>query len=254
MATRPKAGDIFRQPALAETLRTIAKKGAIGFYEGPVAADMVATLRARGGLHTEEDFAAGRTAAHFVEPIHTAWRGYDVWQCPPNGSGLMVLMLLNILEGFEPTSDPLSVERMHRHVEAARLVYRDRDAFLADPTLSKVPMEQLMDPAYLAGLRKLIDPARAIPNLPRAGEAVLPPPSRHGLSLRGRQGRQRLLLHQLPCSKASAPASWRSNRASCCKTAAPASWWSVGTPIASPRTSARCTPSFPACSPRMARR
>ncbi len=97
----PKPGDVFRQPALAETLRTIAARGARGFYEGGVAADMVATLRARGGLHTEADFAAGRTAAQFVTPIHTAWRGYEVWQCPPNGSGLMVLMLLGILDGFE---------------------------------------------------------------------------------------------------------------------------------------------------------
>ena len=171
----PKAGDVFRQPALAATLRTIAKQGARGFYEGPVAADMVATLRAHGGLHTEADFAAGRTAAQFVEPIHTAWRGYDVWECPPNGSGLMVLMLLGILEGFDAASDPLAPERLHRHVEAARLVYRDRDAFIADPSQADVPIRHLMDPAYLAGLRGLIDPARALPALPRAGEAVLPP-------------------------------------------------------------------------------
>ena len=121
-----------------------------GFYEGAIAADMVATLRARGGLQTEEDFAAGRTAAEFVDPIHTAWRGYDVWQCPPNGSGLMVLMLLGLLDGFEPTSDPLDPARLHRHVEAARLVYRDRDAFVADPAMADVPMQRLMDPAYLA--------------------------------------------------------------------------------------------------------
>ncbi len=171
----PKPGDVFRQPALAETLRTIAARGARGFYEGAVAADMVATLRARGGLHTEEDFAAGRTAAQFVAPIHTAWRGYEVWQCPPNGSGLMVLMLLGILDGFETASDPLAPERLHRHIEAARLVYRDRDAFLADPALSDVPMQRLMNPAYLDGLRGLIDPERALPSLPRAGEAVLPP-------------------------------------------------------------------------------
>ena len=170
----PNAGDLFTQPALARTLRTIAAKGAAGFYEGEVAADIVATLRARGGLQTEQDFAEGRTAAQFVEPIHTAWRGYDVWECPPNGSGLMVLMLLGILEGFDPTSDPLSPERLHRHVEAARLVYRDRDAFIADPAQADVPVKDLMDPAYLRKLHDLIDPARAM-RLPRAGEAVLPP-------------------------------------------------------------------------------
>ena len=171
----PRPGDIFRNPALAETLRSIAKHGSRGFYEGAVAADIVATLRARGGLHTEADFAAGRTAAEFVTPIHAAWRGYDVWQCPPNGSGLMVLMLLGILEGFDAASDPLAPERLHRHIEAARLVYRDRDAFMADPAQVDVPVQRLLDPAYLAGLRALIDPARALPDLPRAGESMLPP-------------------------------------------------------------------------------
>ncbi len=170
----PMAGDVFRQPALAQTLRTIAEQGARGFYEGRVAADIVATLRARGGLHTEADLADGRTAPHFVEPIRSAWRGYEVWQCPPNGSGLLVLMLLGILDGFPPVSDPLSAERLHRHVEAARLVYRDRDAFLADPAQVAVPVEQLLSPDYLTKLHDLIDPARAMV-MPRAGEAMLPP-------------------------------------------------------------------------------
>ena len=169
----PAAGDLFVQPALAQTLRAIAAKGARGFYEGAVAADIVATLRARGGLHTEEDFAAGLTAAEFVQPIRTDWRGYEVWQCPPNGSGLMVLMLLGILDGFPTAADPLSPERLHRHVEAARLVYRDRDAFLADPAQADVPMARLMDPAYLRALHDSIDPTRAL-DLPRAGEAALP--------------------------------------------------------------------------------
>ena len=95
----PAVGDIFVQRNLAETLRSIAKHGAKGFYEGPVAADIVATLRALGGLHTEADLAAGRTAAEFVEPIHARWNGYDVWQCPPNGQGLLVLMILGMLGG-----------------------------------------------------------------------------------------------------------------------------------------------------------
>ena len=169
----PREGDRFTQPALADTLRTIAKHGARGFYEGAVAADMVATLRARGGLHTEADFAAGLHGAEFVTPIKTAWRGFDVWQCPPNGSGLLVLMLLGILEGFEPTDDPLGALRLHRHIEAARLVYRDRDAFLADPAQSSVPVDRLTAPAYLAQLRGLIT-ERAMPHLPAPGEAMLP--------------------------------------------------------------------------------
>ena len=98
------------------------------------------TLRAQGGLHTEEDFARGLRNAEFVEPIKTGWRGMEVYQCPPNGSGMHVLQLLGILEGFEtPERRPISAERYHRHIEAARLVYRDRDAFLADPVPGGCP-------------------------------------------------------------------------------------------------------------------
>jgi gamma-glutamyltranspeptidase/glutathione hydrolase len=171
----PSAGDRFANPALAATLRTIARDGARGFYEGAVAADMAATLRARGGLHTEADFAAGRTAAQFVEPLHARWRGLDVWQCPPNGQGLLVLMLLGILGGMETAPDgPLGTIRLHRHLEAARLVYRDRDAFVADPAQADVPVSRLLDPAYLDALRRLIRDDRAMPEMPAPGEALLP--------------------------------------------------------------------------------
>ena len=171
----PAMGDIFVQPELAATLKAIAARGAAAFYEGPVAADMLTALRLRGGLHTEEDFAAARTQAHFVTPIQTDWNGYRVWQCPPNGSGIAVLMQLGILAGLGPSSHgPLSVERLHRHLEAARLVYRDRDAFLADPLQVDVPVGRLTDPAYLDGLARLIRDDRALSSLPMAGEAALP--------------------------------------------------------------------------------
>jgi gamma-glutamyltranspeptidase/glutathione hydrolase len=173
--TAPEPGFVFRQSALAETLRAIAWGGARAFYEGPIAADMVASLRARGGLHTEEDFAEGLNSPEFVPPIHANWHGWDVWECPPNGSGLLVLMLLGILGGFEtPPGGPLSPIRLHRHIEAARLVYRDRDAFLADPKQADVPVARLTNPQYLADLRALIDDARAMPVMPAPGEAMLP--------------------------------------------------------------------------------
>jgi gamma-glutamyltranspeptidase/glutathione hydrolase len=172
----PRPGDIFRQPALAETLRAIAAKGARAFYEGPIAADMVATLRARGGLQTEEDFAAGLRNAEFVEPIRLKWRGYEVFQCPPNGQGLVALMILGILAGIETAPDgSLSAQRLHRHIEAARLAYRDRDAFIADASQADVPVRKLLDPAYLAGLRGLIRDDRAMPRMPAAGKTILPP-------------------------------------------------------------------------------
>ena len=172
----PLVGDRFTQPELAATLRAIGRLGGRAFYEGETAADMVAELRRRGGLHTEADFAAGRTAAHFVEPIRLPWNGYEVWQCPPNGSGLLVLMILGMLAGFGPAPDgPLGVTRWHRHIEAARLAYRDRDAFLADPLLEAVPVEKLTSPAYLDALRQLIRDDAAMAQMPAPGEAELPP-------------------------------------------------------------------------------
>lgn len=171
----PRVGDIFRQPQLAATLRAIAKKGARGFYEGEVARDMVATLNARGARHTEADFARGREAAVFVNPISLDWHGLEVFQCPPNGTGITALMLLGILAGFDaPEGGPASLTRWHRDIEAARLCYRDRNAFVGDPWHGEVPVDRLLSADYLATLRALIRDDRAMADLPRAGEAVLP--------------------------------------------------------------------------------
>jgi gamma-glutamyltranspeptidase/glutathione hydrolase len=172
----PPVGARFCQPQLAATLRAIAKGGARAFYEGEIAADMVATLRARGGLHTEADFAAGRAAAQFVAPIHRSWQGMEIWQCPPNGSGLLALMILGILEGLGPAADgPLGAVRLHRHLEAARLVYHDRDAFLADPSQADMPLARLLSDDYLADRRRLIRDDAALTDLPPPGELAFPP-------------------------------------------------------------------------------
>jgi len=165
-------GDRFVQPALAKTLRAVARHGAKAFYEGEIAADMVATLRAAGGTHTEEDFARGGSVAEFVTPISRRWRDMEVFQCPPNGSGLIVLMILGMIEQFGTAEGGFdSVERMHRHVEAARLAYRDRDAFLADPSQIAVPVERLTSDGYLHALAKLISDEKAMAELPAAGSA-----------------------------------------------------------------------------------
>ncbi len=113
--------------------------------KGPIAADIVATLRKHGGLHTEEDFAHGLANADFVEPITMKWNGYDVYQIPPNGQGILVLMILGMLEGLGDAPDgPMGAIRMHRHIEAARLAYRDRDAFVADMSQVDVPVAKLL--------------------------------------------------------------------------------------------------------------
>jgi gamma-glutamyltranspeptidase/glutathione hydrolase len=168
-----KAGEVFRQPELAATLRAIAKGGSKAFYEGPIAADMVAKLRSLGGLHTEEDFAAA--TAEFVTPIRGRFRGYEVVQCPPNGSGLIALMLMGVLDRLEPAAEPMSAARWHAAIEAGRLVYRDRDAFLADPAQVEVEVARLLSPDYLAALARMIDPERAMRDLPPVGMAAMLP-------------------------------------------------------------------------------
>ena len=170
----PREGDRFVQTALASTLRAIAKRGATGFYTGPVAADMAATLKAAGGVQTEEDFANGLKGAEFVEPISIRWRGLDVWQCPPNGPGLVALMILGELEALGLAPDgPAGPIRFHRHIEAARMAYRDRGAFLADPRQRETPLSRLLAPDYLAALAGHIEDRRSLPALPAPGEIAL---------------------------------------------------------------------------------
>ncbi len=165
---RPVAeGDIFRQPELAGTLRKIAAEGRDGFYTGSVAEDIVACLRAKGGLHTLDDFAAQQ--AEYVEPVSTDYRGYRVHECPPNGVGIITLLILNMLEALEPPRDPLSADRMHLFLEAVKLAFRDRNAFVADPRMSDVPVDLLLSKDYARELAALIDPKRAATNLPPAG-------------------------------------------------------------------------------------
>jgi gamma-glutamyltranspeptidase/glutathione hydrolase len=171
----PRMGERMRFPALAATLRAIAAEGARAFYEGPRAAGMVASLRALGGLHSEADFAAGLSGAEFVTPIRRRWRGMEIFECPPNGTGIVALMMLGLLEGFgPPAGGPLGALRFHRHIEAARLAYRDRDAFVADPAQAEVPVEHLLSDAYLHALARHISDARAMAEMPPAGQPLFP--------------------------------------------------------------------------------
>ncbi|WP_206935352.1 gamma-glutamyltransferase family protein [Roseococcus thiosulfatophilus] len=166
----PVMGQKMQFPALAATLRAIAKGGARAFYEGEIAADMVATLRALGGTQTEQDFADALLGAEFVTPIKRSWKGMDIHQCPPNGTGIITLMILGMLENMpKAEGGPLGLTRLHRHIEAARLAYRDRDAFVADPAQVEVPVEHLLSDEYLHGLARGIQDGRAMAELPPAG-------------------------------------------------------------------------------------
>lgn len=161
----PRPGDIHRQPELAATLRRIASEGRSGFYEGPVADDLVGRLRQLGGLHTLDDFAAAR--GDYVAPISVNYRGHELFQMPPNNQGLTALMMLNILSGFDLSAlDPNGAERLHLEIEAGRLAYRDRDRWIADQDRVRVPVANLLSPAYAAELGRTIDPSRAMAGLP----------------------------------------------------------------------------------------
>jgi gamma-glutamyltranspeptidase/glutathione hydrolase len=156
----PGIGKILRQPELAATLERIAKNGRDEMYTGETARDMVAYLHAKGGLHTLEDFATAR--GEYVTPISTEFRGHRVHECPPNGQGIIALMLLNIMSGMETGAGPITLERIHAEIEAGRLAYAARDAWVADPAMAEVPVERMLSAEYADAMRSAIDPARAI--------------------------------------------------------------------------------------------
>ena len=148
----PRPGDIHRQPALAAALRSIAVDGPAAFYEGWIARDMVDALRDAGGCHTLEDFSA--YTPEYVTPIGTNYRGYQLWECPPNGQGVVPLAMLKALEGFDASAwAPVSVERWHVLTELGRQAYADRDCFVGDPRIGEVPLEALLSDERSAKLR-----------------------------------------------------------------------------------------------------
>jgi gamma-glutamyltranspeptidase/glutathione hydrolase len=165
----PRAGELHRQPQLAGTLRALAEQGPEAFYSGWIAEDLVGRLQALGGTHTLDDFAAMATnGPQYVDPIRTAYRGRQIYECPPNGQGVIALELLNLMSGLEPVpGDPLGADRLHLHLEAARLAYADRDAVLADPDAG-VPVERLLSAEHADAQRARIDPARAMAPPPRS--------------------------------------------------------------------------------------
>jgi gamma-glutamyltranspeptidase/glutathione hydrolase len=141
------AGDVINQPELGKTLRAIAKDGRDAFYKGAIAEDMVETLRGIGGLHTLDDFAAHTTETTI--PIGTIYKGHDVWQCPPNGPGITMLVMLNILSRFDLTKYPaMSVERFHLEAEAARVAYMMREQYIGDPSKVDVDVARILSKAF----------------------------------------------------------------------------------------------------------
>jgi gamma-glutamyltranspeptidase/glutathione hydrolase len=167
----PKRGDVLKNPQLANTLEQIAKGGRDAFYNGDIAKRIDAFMKKNGGFLSYKDLADHHS--DWVEPVSTNYRGYDVWELPPNGQGIAVLQMLNILEGFDFSKITWgSAEHIHLFVEAKKLVYEDRAKFYADPEFAKVPVKQLISKKYAAARRKLIDPNRASTNF-EAGDPIL---------------------------------------------------------------------------------
>lgn len=160
----PVVGSLHRQPALATTLSAIAEHGSEAFYQGDIAADMVETLQSLGGLHTLEDFAC--VTGEYVEPIQTHYKGYDVFQVPPNGQGVIALELLNIVSGFA-VEEPYSAQRIHLEIEAGRLAYQDRYLYVADQKKHDVPVDWLLSAAHAREIRQSINPANRLTELPQ---------------------------------------------------------------------------------------
>lgn len=160
----PGVGQLHKQPELGNTLEAIARDGRDAFYTGEIAQDMVDYLRSKGGLHTMEDFAS--TEGTWVDPISTDYRGYTVHQCPPNGQGIIALLLLNILSGIDVGDDPLSPDRLHMEIEAGRLAYYDRLNYIADPSQADVPVDWLLSKDHADELRAKIDPGNASTDIP----------------------------------------------------------------------------------------
>lgn len=157
----PAEGEIFRNPDLARTFRMLATGGRDAYYEGEIARTIDAYMRRIGGWLRYEDFAAHRS--EWVEPVTTNYRGYDVWQIPPQGQGMSVLQMLNILEGYDLSSMGfMSADALHVMIEAKRLAFEDRARFYADPAYQPAPVEWLLSEEYADERRALISMDRAM--------------------------------------------------------------------------------------------
>jgi gamma-glutamyltranspeptidase/glutathione hydrolase len=165
-----RAGQTFRAPGQAEVLRRIARDGRAGFYEGDVAEDMVASLRAIGGTHDAADFAS--TACDYVEPVSGTYRDHELVELPPNGQGATAILMANILARFNIAElDPLGTVRAHLEAEATKLAYDARDRFIADPE-HVTRLDHMLSDVTAERLAALIDPDRATPGAAAISEAV----------------------------------------------------------------------------------
>lgn len=166
-----KKGDIFKNPELAGTYRLIAEKGRDAFYKGEIAKRIIEYSKKVGGFFQYEDFA--NFHSEWVQPLSVNYRGYDVWELPPNGQGIAVLQMLNMLKKFDLKSmGHNSAEYLHTLIEIKKIVYEDRARFYADPKFSTIPIKTLLSEEYALKRLEFFNPERANLSIP-AGEEIL---------------------------------------------------------------------------------
>ena len=152
----PQKGEIFKNPQLASTLKTIAENGREGFYEGPIAQTMVEFIQSQGGFLSYDDLAGFHS--EWTPPVSSNYRGYDVWELPPNGQGIAALQILNILENYDLKMMGLySSEYIHLFTEVKKIVFADRAKYYADPHFADIPVKELISKSYAKERAKLID-------------------------------------------------------------------------------------------------
>lgn len=156
----PDKGEIFKNPYLANTYRKLAKEGRDAFYRGDIARTIDQYIREQGGFLSYEDLASH--TSEWVDPVSTNYRGYDVWEIPPNGQGIAALQILNILEHYDLSAMGFgSADYIHVFTEAKKLAFEDRAVYYADMSMAEVPVEWLISKEYAAERKKQINPLRA---------------------------------------------------------------------------------------------
>jgi len=157
----PRTGEMWKNPYLADTLQKIADGGRDAFYKGDIARTIDAYFKANGGFLSYEDMAAHH--GEWVEPVSTNYRGYDVWELPPNGQGIAALQMLNVLEGYDFSKIPYgSPEHVHLLVEAKKLAFADRARWYADPAFQPLPVARMISKPYARERAKLISPDKVL--------------------------------------------------------------------------------------------
>src|SRR5271154_5434543 len=156
----PAVGQVFQNHDLAKALRLVAENGADAFYKGEIASAILSTSQSLGGVMAADDLA--EFSPEWVEPISTTYRGWTVYELPPNGQGMAALEMLNIMETIPPSADgPLSATELHKKIEAMKLAYADLGRYNGDPRFAKIPVKGILSKEYAVERAKLIDPTKA---------------------------------------------------------------------------------------------